>query len=125
MTAKKKNRRPSQKAVIEALGNALGNVTHAAEMLGVTRPYLSARVNRDQELAEAREEGTNRLLDVARNALLDKILGGDTTAIIYALKSQGKHDGWSESPRTLVQQTNTVETVESPEDKLERWRSML
>lgn len=119
---KKLRRWRSKPALIEALGHSMGNVSAAAEALGVSRQWLSKKVNTEPELADAREQGTNRLLDVARNALLERILAGDTAAIIYTLKSQGKHDGWAESPRTIVNQTNSVE---APEDRLARWKSML
>ena len=59
--------------------------------------------------------------------ILSYSLPSKTASTIFTLKTLGRDQGFVESPRTFVQQTNTVqgETVESPEERLERWRQML
>jgi len=127
-SVKKRRRRTLTNAVIAtALDECLGNISHASEVLQCDRTTLSKRINDDPELLAAKQDGINRIVDIAKDTLVDKVRAGDVTATIFTLKTLGRDQGFVESPRTFVQQTNTVqgETVESPEERLERWRQML
>lgn len=114
-------RQLSDEAIIEAVWDCYGNVTDAALAVGMDRAALSRRINKSDLLKEARKHGTSRMVDQARNALQKKIKGGCTSSIIFALKTQGKDDGWQEDPRTVVQ----VPTEEERKNKLAQWKKKL
>lgn len=67
----------------------------AAKSLSVARNTLYAWVE-DYDLNKAIEEGRDTLLDMAENRLAKNISEGDTTSLIFFLKTQGKHRGYVE-----------------------------
>jgi len=67
----------------------------ASRSLGIARPTLYKWIkmhNLDTSLREGREQ----MLDLAENKLATKINDGDTTALIFFLKTQGKSRGYVE-----------------------------
>lgn len=89
-------RRPSEAKASTAIVAAHGNLTNAAKALTISRSTLYEMVNASPvlqaELADARE----RRLDEAEDWLRDKMEKGDTAAIIFFLKTQGKSRGYIE-----------------------------
>lgn len=87
---------------IEQLSNAIrtqaGNVTAAAEALGITRWALQKRIIKSVELQQLVKEQREALVDMAESAARKKIKEGDTAMIIFTLKTQGKERGWREGP---------------------------
>ena len=114
-------RQISDDAIIEAVWDSYGNITDAALATGMDRCAMSRRINKSELLKEARKAGTDRLVDQARSALQKKIKSGCTVSIIFALKTQGKGDGWQEDPRTVV----NVPTDEERKNKLAEWKKKL
>lgn len=73
-----------------------GIVTFACEKAGLSRQTFY-RWCRDDPDFKDRVNAINELqIDVAEASLLKKIQGGDTTAIIFYLKTKGKDRGYSE-----------------------------
>lgn len=73
-----------------------GIVTFACEKAGLSRQTFY-RWCRDDPDFKDRVDAINELqIDVAEASLLKKIQGGDTTAIIFYLKTKGKDRGYSE-----------------------------
>ena len=92
-----KSRRPATDAqIIDALTASDGIISDAAEMLGYTRPALSARINKSLELKLAVEEASENIVDLAVHGLREAVKKGDVTACIYITKTLGKKRGFSE-----------------------------
>ncbi len=102
-------KKPSNKKIIEVLNVKAGMVTYAAEALKISTPTLYRWINKSPELQEALNAIRNANVDMAETALIDKIKQGDTTAIIFYLKCQGKGRGYVE--RQQVMHTGQVDVV--------------
>ena len=87
-----------KKSFIEAFEKSFGNVSQACRSVGITRATFYNWKNDDPEFLEALEaiEPQEVFVDFAENALAKKIKDGDTTAIIFALKTKGKKRGYVE-----------------------------
>jgi len=86
----------SSKAAIAAIQQAKGNLTKAAEALGIGRATLYRYVNSKLTIKAALDEARESLIDTAENKLADEIEKGNMTAIIFFLKTQGKKRGYVE-----------------------------
>jgi len=90
-------KRLSDSQIIEALKEHRGIIKYAAKALGVPRSTIYRRIQKSQKLKEAFNEAREDLIDEVENALIWKaILEGDITAIIFLLKTIGKHRGYGE-----------------------------
>lgn len=88
-------KKPDRSIIEKAIVKAFGNLSTAAKSLNVDRATLYKWI--DQEgLEQAVIEGRNTRLDFVESKLDQKINGGDTTAIIFFLKTQGKSRGYVE-----------------------------
>lgn len=82
--------------MLESLKECSGIVTFACEKVGLSRQTFYRWCRDDPEFKE-RVDAINELqIDVAEASLLKKIQKGDTTAIIFYLKTKGKNRGYSE-----------------------------
>ena len=81
---------------------ALGNISVAAESLGVVRNTLVKWVE-EEELKDVVVQARNARLDFAESKLDQNINNGDTTAIIFLLKTLGKDRGYVERQETKVE----------------------
>ena len=88
-------KKPDRSVIEKAIVNAFGNLSQASKSLGVERPTLYKWIEQDG-LEEAVQEGRNSRLDFVEGKLDQKINSGDTTAIIFFLKTQGKSRGYVE-----------------------------
>jgi hypothetical protein len=91
MDLKKKN-------FIEAYKKAFGIVSVAAKAASIERCTYYDWLKKDPEFKQAIEEiePEEDFIDMAENALQKKIKEGDTTAIIFTLKTKGKKRGYIE-----------------------------
>ena len=94
-------KKPNTKKIIEVLNVKAGMVTYAAEAMKVSTPTLYRWINKSPELQEALNAIRNANVDMAESALIDKIKQGDTTAIIFYLKCQGKGRGYVERQQVM------------------------
>lgn len=85
-----------KKAMIEALEVSLGVVTTACETVGIGRTQFYQWLKDDVDYKNKVEEIQNIALDYAESKLYEKIGKGDTTAIIFFLKTKGKGRGYIE-----------------------------
>ena len=84
-------------ADVEPLVDKLnGNVAAIARKLGVTRSTVYARIKESPTLQKRLEDARQTMLDAAENKLHEAVLGGNLTAIIFFLKTQGKDRGYTE-----------------------------
>lgn len=82
--------------VREALSVNGGMPSQAARTLGCSISTILRWMEREPELKAIQRDSAEALVDLAEIALKRRILLGDTTAIIYTLKTQGKNRGWGE-----------------------------
>lgn len=82
--------------LIDAINDARGFVTKAAEILGCSRKtfyvYLKKFVTAQEALSDAREKRH----EWVESKLMKQIDNDNLTAIIFYLKTQGKHLGYVE-----------------------------
>jgi len=88
-------KKPDRSVIEQAIVKAFGNLSAASKSLGVDRVSLYKWIEQDG-LEQAVVEGRNSRLDFVEGKLDQKIDGGDTTAIIFFLKTQGKSRGYVE-----------------------------
>jgi GTP cyclohydrolase II len=82
--------------IAHALERKAGNITDAARSLKVTRHALYKRIHSDETLQQVLVDAREALVDVAESQLLKQIKVGNTAAIIFTLKTQGKSRGYVE-----------------------------
>lgn len=85
-----------KKAVLQALENTLGVVTHACQKAGVGRKTFYEWLQKDEEFKKAVQDIDNVVLDFAESKLYSQIKENNTTATIFYLKTKGKHRGYVE-----------------------------
>lgn len=79
-----------------------GIISYAADDLGVTPASVYGAIKRYPSVAQALEESRERFVDTAERALLHQVEDGDTTAIIFLLKTLGKKRGYVERSETVT-----------------------
>lgn len=79
-----------------ALRQASGNVSYAAEALGVGRSTLYRRIQESAVLQQVLQDAREELVDIAEDALKQEVRKGNVTAIIFTLKTLGRSRGYIE-----------------------------
>ncbi len=82
--------------MIDAIQKANGIKAAAARVLGCSRTTIDRYIANYATVAQAYEESRETLIDMAEGKLFEQIKGGNITAIIFALKTIGKHRGYVE-----------------------------
>ena len=100
MTKSDKNR------MISALAECLGNVSDACKKAGISRNTHYRWLKEDSEYSEAVSEQSEVALDIAEAMLMEKIAEGNLRAIIFFLKTKGKHRGYDEKRSISVAPLN-------------------
>jgi len=76
--------------------NSFGNITIIAQRLQVSRNTVYAYARKWSTIDEAIKEGREALGDFVENKMAQKMLGGDTTMIIFYAKTQLRGRGYVE-----------------------------
>lgn len=84
------------KVLIAQIHEMKGNVATIAQRLGVSRTTIYNYINKMSSVKAALEEARETMLDNIESKLYSKALGGNMTAIIFFLKTQGKSRGYTE-----------------------------
>ena len=82
--------------VITALGASGGIISRAADALGMCRQSVHRRISGSPTLQEALDETRQVNLDLAEGKLLEAIQKGESWAVCFFLKTQGKGRGYIE-----------------------------
>jgi len=82
--------------LVDAMIKTLGNVSKTCDMLGVSRTMFYDYYNNDLEFKNKIDDIKNIALDFVEDKLINKIKEGDTIAILFYLKTQGKKRGYIE-----------------------------
>lgn len=98
-----------KKKFLDALSESGGKIGKACQASGVTYYYYEKYYDSDPEFAQLcdyamRAQGVAEL-DEVEDALMKKIRNGDTTAIIFYLKTKGKDRGYTEKPQPKPEPT--------------------
>lgn len=87
---------------LRAYEASFGNVSFSCEVAGISRMTFyrwmksSSRINKKFQESIKILQPMEKQLDLAEGALNARIMAGDTTAIIFALKTRGRHRGYQE-----------------------------
>ena len=82
--------------MIEAIRDKHGNMSAAARFLGCSRNTISRYIETYPTVKAVYEEERETLIDFAENQLFKQVQDGNITAIIFTLKTIGKHRGYVE-----------------------------
>lgn len=99
--------------VAQALLKHSGILSRAAEELECSRPTLQGYLERHPDLRKIADEAVELTIDLAETKLIEKIKRGNLGAIIFYLKTKGKHRGYVE--RQQVQQLPSRVSVYLPQ----------
>ena len=83
----------AQKAEVETLAAVL-TAEQVADYFGIGRRTFYSMMQRDEEIAARYKKGKARAIGAIAQGLINKARGGDTTSMIFFLKTQA---GWRES----------------------------
>lgn len=90
--------------IIQALRDSKGIKLRAAQRLGCTRGTIDNYCKRYPEINEAYLDARESTVDMAEDRLFQKaVVEGDTTALIFILKTLGKSRGYIERQEMAVQ----------------------
>lgn len=89
-------KRLTKNKVKDLLKQAHGNYAAVARAYGVSRQAVRQFVERDDELREIATETRETMLDNAESKLYSEAMAGNTAALIFLLKTQGKKRGYIE-----------------------------
>ena len=86
----------NKRNVLDALEKSFGIVTTACKTVGVSRTQFYQWLKDDAAFKKQVDDLQNVTLDMAESQLHKQILGGNTTATIFYLKTKGKKRGYIE-----------------------------
>lgn len=89
------NNRQSESAVSRALVAAMGRVSYAAIILGLTPETLRGRIRKSETLMSLQEEIREFRLDIAEEKLDKRVMMDRWPAIQFVLETQGKNRGYT------------------------------
>jgi hypothetical protein len=84
-----------QAEIIAALEAAKGNLSEAAEALGVRRHNLARVITGDSELRSIHMDCLERHIDAAQSVVFKAVEQGNYVAATFVLSTIGKEAGWS------------------------------
>ncbi|MGY5550789.1 phBC6A51 family helix-turn-helix protein [Riemerella anatipestifer] len=114
MTAEEKTQH-NKELLLSCLKDTLGIVNSACIKAGIARETYYRWYRADKEFRRRADDITETQIDVAEASLLRKIKDGDTTSIIFYLKTRGKDRGYMEK-QIVEAEVNT--TIKNPEQVL-------
>ena len=86
----------SPEDVAKALKKANGLQTHAATILKCAPATVKSYIDKYDSVREAYQNARDGILDEAEHQLIKQVREGNITAIIFTLKTIGKHRGYVE-----------------------------
>ena len=82
--------------VIKQIQALSGNVSSVAKFFRMSRQTMHKYINDHPTVQQALEESREKMIDNVESALYSQALAGNTTAMIFFLKTQGKKRGYVE-----------------------------
>lgn len=96
----------SHKKIVEVYAKKACNVSATCNALGMSRTQFYRLKNKSEHLAQMLEDAEEAMIDNVESKLLSKINDGDTTALIFFLKTKAKARGYVE--KSEVRNTHEV-----------------
>nr|WP_321232377.1 hypothetical protein [uncultured Psychroserpens sp.] len=90
-----------KKAMVKAMKSNLGNVSASTNAVGIDRSLHYKWMKSDENYKYIINENLERSLDFVEAALLKSIQAGNTTSIIFYLKTKGKSRGYGQTYHNL------------------------
>ena len=87
----------------EAIIKARGNLSRAADKLGICRQTLYLRVNAETAIKQVVDNCRERFLDETEDVFQNKVLSGDTVSLLFALKTLGRKRGYDQDRDVMVE----------------------
>lgn len=113
MNEQQKRTEENKRLMLEALSKSLGIVSTAAKKAGINRETHRLWCQSDLEYAQRVAEIREEKVDFMESMLHKRCAEGDTTAIIFGLKTQGKDRGYVEKQHIEVTTNLTEEERKS------------
>src|SRR5215510_11075303 len=76
--------------IIQALIKTRGNISRAADKLGCSRHAIHLRSQAEPDIKQVLQSCRERFLDESEDVLQEKVLSGDTTSLLFTLKTLGR-----------------------------------
>lgn len=102
----------NKKEFLEALRKTMGNVSKACEKVGVSRQTFYNWKENDPEFLDGCLNVKASAIDMTESALLKQITEGNTTAIIFYLKTQAKDRGYGD--QTQIEHSGGIAIERAP-----------
>jgi len=102
--------RMTKDKVEQALVKSKGLLSFAAQLLGCNRSTIYDYLEKWPDLKQVVADQREGLIDAAESRLLGNIDRGDTTAIIFFLKTQGRGRGYVERQEVTGKDGGAIET---------------
>ena len=96
--------------VAQAIIKAQGILVGAAQALGCSRQTVDNYIKKYKTAKDAYQEANEITIDFVESALLKNIKKGDTTAMIFFLKTKAKHRGYVERQEMTGKDGGPVQT---------------
>ena len=103
--------------MIEALREKHGNLSAAARFLGCSRETVRRYISTYSTVQSVADEERETLIDFAENQLFQQVKEGNITAIIFTLKTIGKHRGYVERQEVTGAESAPIELIVRYADK--------
>ena len=106
--------------LLEALTKNMCCIANACKDIGISRRTFYHWTETDKEFKEQYEDIQDKLLDFAESMLLKNIAKGDNAAILFYLKSKGKHRGYGDDSSKEQKDIKELTDIEF-EEKLQQY----
>ncbi len=80
-----------------------GNLARVADRMGTCRGVIHRIIEKDEVLKERLQQCRERLLDHLEETAHDKAIGGDSTLLMFLLKTQGRKRGYEQDSDKHIQ----------------------
>lgn len=93
----------STEDILEAIRKCRGNLSRAADKLGICRQTLDSRRKSEAVIQECLDTCKERFLDDTEDVFQNKVLSGDTVSLLFALKTLGRKRGYDQDRDVIVE----------------------
>ena len=87
--------------ITKALEEHRGNISAAARALRISRMTIYRRIEEDKTLVDVIESAKETKIDNVESKLYSKAVAGDTTCMIFFLKTKGRKRGYGDQLNTI------------------------